>query len=115
MHSTFHPFSCDKCDKSFKVKAELRSHTKLIHEKSSEHVCQICGKMYWNSSVLRVHKETIHEKKSKDIPVKCDLCDKSMHKFIDIKANKFIYSDKFCKSLLTEFKDYITWKNSKLI
>lgn len=45
----------------------------------------------------------------------CDLCDKSMHKFIDIKANKFIYSDKFCKSLLTEFKDYITWKNSKLI
>ena len=65
---------CERCDKFFTRKYSVRTHFKMIHEKTEAERCDLCGKSYVSKGYLKTHMETVHVKMK---AYKCDSCDKS--------------------------------------
>ena len=60
---------CDICKKDFK---NLRSHTRVVHQKIKNHKCDSCEKAFHLPKDLKLHIGAIHDKK----PMSCQNCDK---------------------------------------
>ena len=56
-------FACDICDKRFKQKKYLESHTKEVHQnkKLDPFRCDSCEKVFSAAGSLKRHVKTVHE------------------------------------------------------
>lgn len=52
--------TCNKCNKPFKRKYNLKLHNKVHLKKVDKLVCPICGKLYINLGNFRVHMRKHH-------------------------------------------------------
>ncbi len=64
-------FQCDKCNKVFTAKSDLKRHIKHVHDKIKDIKCDKCEYTCSNITNLKRHIKSIHDK-IKDI--KCDKC-----------------------------------------
>ena len=44
------PFHCYTCQKNFRFKGDLKSHTRFVHEKLRPHKCSECAQLYTTTS-----------------------------------------------------------------
>ncbi len=52
---------CEQCGKKFALKAELKEHIKVVHEKAFKCKELGCGKTYSHEHDLRRHQKEAHE------------------------------------------------------
>lgn len=69
-HSEKKPFQCDICNKTFKRKNHMKTHTKLIHENTTMHQCDICNKKLRSKDALVFHLK----RHTKEYCIKCEKC-----------------------------------------
>ena len=65
-------YNCDKCDKSFSWKHHLNRHIKSVHN-NVRHNCEKCDKSFSSKTYLKAHIQAEHE----NVRYNCDKCDKS--------------------------------------
>ena len=53
-------FTCEKCDKAFGQKVNLKSHMNTVHLKSKPHTCDKCGKSFTLAGNLKTHMNAVH-------------------------------------------------------
>jgi len=63
-------WSCDECDKYFKVKGGLQAHVRSVHE-VVKYPCNKCEYEATASSHLKLHIKVVHE----GVKYPCNLCD----------------------------------------
>ena len=59
---SFKPFHCYTCQRNFRFKGDLKSHTRFVHEKLRPYKCSECAKLYTTPSKLKSHVQAVHEK-----------------------------------------------------
>jgi len=64
-------FQCDKCNKVFTTKSDLKRHIKHVHDKIKDIKCDKCEYTCSTNTRLKLHIKSVHEK-IKDF--KCDKC-----------------------------------------
>ena len=57
--------SCDKCQKVFTQKRNLKQHTKSVHEKNVQYTCNICKYSSFWAKDLKRHIEVIHKRSNR--------------------------------------------------
>lgn len=67
-HTQQYEFPCEQCGKKFKIKGDLTTHTRLIHEEPPV-ICDVCGKTCRNSHSLYAHQKHAHYKAKFECPV----------------------------------------------
>ena len=67
-------FQCDRCEKSYLVKTELKKHISIAHE-GQKFPCELCTDVLSSSQALKRHTRNVHEIKVKNF--KCQFCGKS--------------------------------------
>jgi hypothetical protein len=94
-------FTCDKCDKKFKMLSHLKRHEVAVHYRKKKE-CQYCGFQSSRKDNLVAHMKLMHESET-DPQFKCDVCSESFHKKSHLvrhskhlKSNCSICSDIFC-------------------
>ncbi|XP_063880944.1 zinc finger protein ZFMSA12A-like isoform X1 [Scylla paramamosain] len=90
VHTNSRPFSCDKCEKKFKSKAELINH-KRIHRPSEErytHCCEVCGKRFTQKANLESHLR-LH---SGNRPFSCEFCGKCFSQRGNMEEHRRIHT-----------------------
>lgn len=75
------PFQCEKCDKKFNMKRNLRQHELTHGEK--KYLCNYCGKSYMMMANLLQH-ERIH---TGERPYPCSECGKSFARITNLKQH----------------------------
>lgn len=53
-------YECDKCDKIFNRKGNLRRHLRVHQSKVENFVCNICSKSFANKGNLKLHFDNFH-------------------------------------------------------
>ncbi|XP_044727341.1 zinc finger protein OZF-like [Chrysoperla carnea] len=81
IHSNERPYSCDRCNKTFRREDHLRDHIKTVHLNQRKFQCKYCPQAFSRKKTL-VHHERRH---TGEKPHKCEVCDK---RFIQITALK---------------------------
>ncbi|XP_065073975.1 zinc finger protein 70-like [Ochlerotatus camptorhynchus] len=65
------PYSCDLCDKSFRIPSALGNHLK-IHSEDRQYVCKECGNAFRNIVHWQNHVNAVHMKRK---PYSCEVSD----------------------------------------
>ncbi|CAB0037002.1 unnamed protein product [Trichogramma brassicae] len=84
VHEGRKDFTCDKCDKKFGDKNQLKRHQTSVYEARRDYICDKCEKKFGNRGNLNKDQKTVHEGR-KDYP-----CDKYEKKFVQ-KQNLLIH------------------------
>ncbi|KAG0710083.1 Zinc finger protein 418 [Chionoecetes opilio] len=90
VHTNSRPFSCDKCEKKFKSKAELINHQR-IHRPSEErytHCCEVCGKRFTQKANLDSHLR-LH---TGNRPFSCEFCGKCFSQRGNLEEHRRIHT-----------------------
>lgn len=66
-------YTCEQCNKHFKEKRYLESHTQIQHM-GITNLCENCGKVFKNCLDCKNHSKTCHNQKE---TCNCSLCDKT--------------------------------------
>jgi len=74
-HSCVRPYPCTVCDKAFRKKQHLESHS-FIHDKIKQYSCETCGKLFRQRNHLRKHREEVHEADPSKRDCVCNQCGK---------------------------------------
>ena len=94
---------CEKCDKPFSTKGNLKLHIKTVHDKVKCHTCDLCLRAFGLKGVLQRHVKTVHDKVK---PHKCDLCLKAFGQKCDLQKHiKTVHEE--VKSYKCDLKPYI--------
>ncbi|KAJ8665016.1 hypothetical protein QAD02_006678 [Eretmocerus hayati] len=124
-------FTCDRCDKRYDSKSQLRNHIMMMH-RSSGFTCKICGKILGSKKNLRNHIKTherkklyscrncdkkflyashlqFHAKTHQDQrEFSCDICDKRLRLKKSLVAHALVHTDRgsyVCKICNLKFKN----------
>ena len=88
-------FQCERCDRSFVTRSQLKFHISCDHEGVKKHICETCGKAFEKPSSLKMHVATVHEGIKN---FKCTHCGKAFGKKSTL--NRHINKTR-CKGLQT--------------
>ena len=58
-------FKCNKCDKTFRLKGQLKQHEGQVHEEKKVS-CAICNSSFFNQYNLERHSSAVHAKAKKE-------------------------------------------------
>ena len=109
-------YTCDKCEKKFKMRSHLKRHEVAVHYKKKE-VCQYCGFQCSRKDNLVAHMRLIHEGETGP-QFECEVCNHAFHKRSDLvrhskhlKSRCSICADIFCT--LKQLQQHNRMSNSK--
>ena len=110
VHGIGERFKCDKCDKDFARKDDLKRHLETHNSSSAK--CNECGKMFATENGMKQHIRNMHSEKH----LKCDQCDmvfstitrlnehkKSVHVLKSFKCDQCKYRSK----RMTDLKKHV--------
>ena len=83
-------YLCDKCEKSYFLKSQLKQHIKIVHEKLRDEKCEICGKGFAVRSQLSQHINKVHNKQKQKLKSKdhqCSICGISFSEKHELKRH----------------------------
>lgn len=99
-HSSQFNYPCQQCDKVFKIKGDLTTHTRLNH-KEPKAICEVCGKVTKNKHSLYVHQKYVHFQTEFICPIckKCMVSQENLDQHVNIYHAKKqrVYCD-YCKN-----------------
>ncbi|XP_044743504.1 zinc finger protein 845-like [Chrysoperla carnea] len=72
-HTDVRPFTCIRCNKSYRSKSALSAHIHRDHLNQRNFVCNICSRTFFRRAMLETHMLS----HSEDTQFKCYICDKS--------------------------------------
>lgn len=75
---------CEKCQKYFRSRKNLKRHTDAVHLKIKKYKCDECAKPFAHLCNLKSHVESIHERLKK---FKCNHCSKSFSQITNLKSH----------------------------
>ena len=55
-------FQCDRCDKSFVERGDLKEHLEWPITGRFSHQCHLCSRSFKRKTKLKTHIQTVHEK-----------------------------------------------------
>lgn len=92
-------FSCDKCDKQFERKSDLKRHEFSIHY-GKKHFCRYCAMQFSRDDTLWEHVKLIHWKK--EMPkFQCEVCKDTFQKKANL--NQHVKTSSVCELCFTVF------------
>lgn len=62
VHSKELQFQCDRCDKSFVERGDLKEHLEWPITGRFSHQCHLCSRSFKRKTKLKTHIQTVHEK-----------------------------------------------------
>ena len=83
-------YLCDKCEKSYFLKSQLKQHIKIVHETLRDEKCEICGKGFAVRSQLSKHINKVHNKHRQKLKSKghqCSICGISFSEKYELKRH----------------------------
>ena len=103
-------FQCDKCNKIFTAKSDLKRHIKQVHDKIKDVKCDKCEYTCSTNCNLKQHIKYIHEK-IKDI--KCSKCQYACSTNSGLKVHIKMVHDKI-KNIKCSKCEYVCSQNGNL-
>lgn len=89
LHQSDTPYQCDKCGKTFKVKAQYKSHLKTRHTDYKPYKCHLCPKEYPYRESLLTHM-TVHTGIKRFL---CNNCGKRFTCISNLQAHRKVQAD----------------------
>ncbi|XP_017954507.1 zinc finger protein 239 isoform X3 [Drosophila navojoa] len=89
LHQSETPYQCDKCGKTFKVKAQYKSHLKTRHTDNKPYKCHLCPKEYPYRESLLTHM-TVHTGIKRFL---CNNCGKRFTCISNLQAHRKVHAD----------------------
>ncbi|KAH8404948.1 hypothetical protein KR222_011492, partial [Zaprionus bogoriensis] len=89
LHQSETPYQCDKCGKTFKVKAQYKSHLKTRHTDHKPYKCHLCPKEYPYRESLLTHM-TVHTGIKRFL---CNNCGKRFTCISNLQAHRKVHAD----------------------
>ncbi|EDV94095.1 zinc finger protein 3 homolog [Drosophila grimshawi] len=89
LHQSETPYQCDKCGKTFKVKAQYKSHLKTRHTDYKPYKCHLCPKEYPYRESLLTHM-TVHTGIKRFL---CNNCGKRFTCISNLQAHRKVHAD----------------------
>ncbi len=91
-------YSCDKCEKTFDRRDNLKRHVKQRKEKPQNYSCDICEKTFSQKFNLKVHRQ-IHTgenllKNSNQKQISCEVCTYSTYSLSNLKRHEKVHIKK---------------------
>ncbi|XP_076288024.1 zinc finger Y-chromosomal protein [Lasioglossum baleicum] len=90
-HNNTFPFSCQKCDRRFRVRADYMKH--IVTHDGEPCICDVCGAKVPNKISLYFHKNYNHTVKDPKFP--CTVCNKKLQSQKNLDNHMQQHSQKF--------------------
>lgn len=107
------PYECGKCDKRFKTRMALGTHTKSRHTGVRDHLCSVCGKDFAAKAVLNEHM-LLH---TGERPFSCCHCDKTFRGISRLREHTRIHTGErpyICDGCSKAFRSHTNLRHHKI-
>uniref|UniRef100_A0A1I8PFN3 C2H2-type domain-containing protein n=1 Tax=Stomoxys calcitrans TaxID=35570 RepID=A0A1I8PFN3_STOCA len=89
LHQDDRPYSCDQCGKSFKIKAQYKTHAKFAHSDEKRFKCHLCPKEYPYRESLLTHM-SVHTGIKRFL---CNGCGKRFTCVSNLQAHRKVHAE----------------------